>query len=204
MESSGVEPLRQGSDDGRTAADVDVDRLALAAKWGSTDKFALLFSALYPSVYSFFRARVPNDADAEELAAEVFKDAFVGLVRYEPGPPGSFRIWLFTIARRRLVDRFRLAGKSLEELVDPSELESEHRSFVDVAEPTFGSFLSAAVARLPESQQVCLLLRFGADLSIEQVAGVMGKSGNAIKQLQFRAIESLRSDASLTREEGSR
>jgi RNA polymerase sigma-70 factor (ECF subfamily) len=50
-----------------------------------------------------------------------------------------------------------------------------------------------AIRMLAADQQEVLILRFGQMLSLQETADVMGKSTSAIKSLQFRAVNTLRS-----------
>lgn len=87
----------------------------------------------------------------------------------------------------------------MERLVDPAELPDTDPADwpIDPAGLFSGSDLADAVASLPETQRSCILLRFVADMSIDQVADVMERTPNAIKQLQFRALSNLRKDPSI-------
>lgn len=173
----------------------------MAARWGNEAAFAEIFETLYPKVYSFLWRRTARPEDVEEIAAETFVSVFKGLKIFEPAYEGAFSAWVFRIARHRLIDRIRKDSGSREQLVDPVDLHEAEADqadeVIDPAELPSGSDLADAVAALPEAQRSCILLRFVADMSIDQVADVMERTPNAIKQLQFRALSNLRQDPSL-------
>lgn len=154
---------------------------------------------MYPKVYSFLWRQTARPEDVEEIAAETFVSVFKGLKLFEPAYEGAFSAWVFRIARHRLIDRIRKDPGHSERLVDPAELPDPVPDdwSVDPAELFSGSDLADAVAALPETQRSCILLRFVADMSIDQVADVMERTPNAIKQLQFRAISNLRQNPSI-------
>ena len=85
----------------------DVQRAEVeAARAGDPEAWALAFKAHYPQLYRFFRGHVPTAQDAEELAAEVFVQAWRSRrrLRWRNRP---FSAWLFGIARRQLAAYYR-------------------------------------------------------------------------------------------------
>ncbi|MCS7070244.1 MAG: sigma-70 family RNA polymerase sigma factor, partial [Anaerolinea sp.] len=75
-------------------------------------------------------------------------------------------------------------------LPDGGDLEAEVMMGLDAA-ITADQIRQALIALVPDQQEV-LLLRFGQRLDLQTTADIMGKSANAIKQLQFRALTALR------------
>jgi RNA polymerase sigma-70 factor (ECF subfamily) len=49
-----------------------------------------------------------------------------------------------------------------------------------------------AVAKLPEDQRRVIMLRFAEEKSVREIADELGRSEGAVKQLQFRGLETLR------------
>lgn len=52
--------------------------------------------------------------------------------------------------------------------------------------------VQAAVARLPDVQRQVVVLRFGHERSCREIAGQLGKTEAAVKQLTYRAVNRLR------------
>lgn len=193
-----------GPYEGREGLD-DEDDLALAARFGSEEAFEELYRRLYPKVFGFFWHQLGRLDRVEEAAADLFVAVYQGITRFEARFPGSFRAWVFSIARNQLAGRFRREARHREfPTGDISTLVADSAaSASDVAEALrpgsgwraeVGAELEEAVARLSESQRTCLLLRFVADLSLAQTAEVMEMNVNSVKQLQHRAIEAMRRD----------
>lgn len=184
------------------ADDYDVDRLALAARVGDMDAYERLYRALYPRVFAFLRNQVASLDAAEDLAADVFTGALLSIRSFEPRFPGSFKAWLFRIARNRLADYRRRLATSQELHFSQASLDcpaSLEFAIGDCGDRSGGERdsgllidLARAIDALPPDQRECILLRFSADLSIREVAEAMGKTEGAVKQLQHRAIESIR------------
>jgi RNA polymerase sigma factor (sigma-70 family) len=162
----------------------------VAARANAPWAFERLYSQLAPAVAGYLRMRGAVDADG--LTNEVMLGVFRGLPSFE-GDAERFRSWVFTIAHHRLVDdRRRQAVR-----VRTSELENHH-------EPVGGDVEHEAVAGLQHDdvralldpltveQRDVILLRVVADLSVEEVATVLGKRPGAVKMLQRRALASLR------------
>lgn len=170
--------------------DDDLADLVVRARAGSPEAFAALYERLAGQVAGYLRSRgVP---DVEDATSEVFLAVFTGLERFE-GDGDRFRAWVFTIAHRRSVDRWRRAGRSpalepLDEAPPPLVPSAEEGALVALGDDRVRELLGL----LSPDQRDVLLLRVVADLSLEQVAAVLGKREGAVKALQHRALERLR------------
>ena len=146
-------------------------------------RFAELYEQNFERVYAFVVRRVRDRAEAEDVVSEVFYKALKGIDGYEErGVP--FVAWLYTIARNVVCDRARQAGRE-EPLDDRDEPSSSH----DVERR---ALLFRLVDTLPTAQRDVLVARFAEQRSIADVARQLGRSEGAVKQLQLRAIEALR------------
>jgi RNA polymerase sigma-70 factor (ECF subfamily) len=130
---------------------------------------------------------------AEDLLAETWLAAAKELPRFQ-GDAEDFRAWLFTVARRRVADHYRRRHRrpSLVEL-DPEAL-APARDRPDesaIASLSAQSAIEALVHDLPSDQAEVVLLRVVADLSVEQVAEIVGRSPGSVRVLQHRALRRL-------------
>lgn len=169
----------------------DLDSALTAARSGSADGFAELYRALARPVVTFLRTRgVP---DVEDVTSDVFLAAFAGLGRFD-GDAADFRTWLFTIARRRAVDHYRRAGRR--PATQPLEPETDPRSVPSAEQSALAEIgdqrVLALLGMLSPDQRDVLLLRIVADLTVDQVAQVVGKRPGAVKALQRRGLDRLR------------
>jgi RNA polymerase sigma-70 factor (ECF subfamily) len=145
----------------------------------------------HPEIFRYARYRIGDRMIAEDLAS----DAFIHLIdalKKGKGPIRNVRGWLFGTVNNLVNDHFRklyqLDNRSHRELgasiIDPvSQIDADLDAH---------NQLSAALTTLTEEQQMVISLRFGAEMSLDETASVMGKKPNAIKALQFRAIVALR------------
>jgi RNA polymerase sigma-70 factor (ECF subfamily) len=164
----------------------DEDKLVEKARH-DTVAFASLYKRYLTPIYRYLLSRLNNLHDAEDLTAQVFTEALEGLVadRYQNG--GNFAAWLFTIARRRLVDFYRQHPTS--QLADPPSQEPSLLSIVENNENI--QHLSRLLAQLDEEHRELLRLRFSAGLSFSQISLLDGRSEPAVKMAFYRTISFL-------------
>src|SRR5262245_38533776 len=169
----------------------DFDRVLAAAQAGDQSAFGRLYVDLAPLVAGYARANGVGNPD------DVTGDVFVSVVKGIDGFAGGeseFRSWLLTIAHRRIVDERRRKGRRDEQLVDPADL-TEARASRDSASVALARLEAQGVleviADLTDDQRAVLLLRVVADLSIREVAEILGKPEGAVKALQHRAFAAL-------------
>ena len=169
-------------------ANVADERLLIEAAKQDPTRFAELYENNFHRVYAFIARRVRDRAEAEDLTAEVFHQALSNLGRFEwRGIP--FAAWLLRIAANTLADRWQRAAKVQEIPVDELELlEAGADQQVERR-----AMLFQLVERLPDDQRLVIVRRFVEQKSVKEIAQELGRSEGAIKQLQFRALESLRS-----------
>jgi len=168
---------------------------------GDREAFASLVDKYRQPVIALI-ARILNDPhEAEDLAQNVFVQAYKAADRYEV--TARFSTWLFTIARNACLNELRRRSRHPTESMDVEspDAETPARQFEDVAqlkptEQTLQRELQAkvleALAQLPENQRTAILLCQQSDLSYEDIAKVLGCSISATKSLIHRGREVLR------------
>jgi RNA polymerase sigma-70 factor (ECF subfamily) len=164
---------------------MEQERLLIEAAQKDPSCFAELYEANFERVYAFIVRRVQDRHEAEDLTAEVFHHALSNLAKFEwRGVP--FAVWLFRIAANAIADRHRRTKQT----VDPAMAEDlDQSSWRDIERR---ATLFQLVNSLPEDQRVVLLKRFVEQKAVKEIASEFGRSEGAIKQLQFRALESLK------------
>jgi RNA polymerase sigma-70 factor (ECF subfamily) len=164
--------------------DADERQLIEAAR-RDPSRFAELYEANFDRVYDFIARRVPTREEADDLTADVFRQALSSLPSFEwQGMP--FAGWLLGIATHLIARRWQRAAKQ-------TALPVEALESVGVPEQTERrAIFSQLVERLPEDQRYVVRRRFIDHRSIREIAQELGRSVGAIKQLQFRALETLR------------
>jgi RNA polymerase sigma-70 factor (ECF subfamily) len=155
------------------------------------DTFAQLYQEHIYAVFNYCLYQVGDAGVAEDLTADIFERAWRGRRRYNPRQ-ARFSTWLFTIARRRVIDwqrrqgRRRLVGLD-EQLPSPLpgpdtltlEAEDQHR-------------LHQLIRDLPHDAQDLLAMKFGAGMTNRQIGEALDKSETAVGSALHRLVRKLR------------
>jgi RNA polymerase sigma-70 factor (ECF subfamily) len=169
----------------RPAAPPADERLLIEAAQKDPGRFGALYELHFERVYAYVGRRIRDRAATEDLTAEVFHKALASLPRFEwRGVP--FAVWLYRIAANAIATHFEKSAREAALPPDPAPepvvfREVEHRAR-----------LFRLVGALPEDQRRVIRLRFGAEKSIREIARALGRTEGAVKQLQLRALKSLR------------
>jgi RNA polymerase sigma-70 factor (ECF subfamily) len=158
------------------------ERLLIEAAQRDPGRFAELYERNFERVYAYVARRVRRRAEAEDVTAEVFQQALANLSRFEwRGVP--FAAWLLRMAANAMADRWHAAQREsgVPERAPASEEDIERRAM-----------LFQLVDTLPPDQRRVVVGRFVEHKSICEMAREMERSEGAIKQLQWRALQSLR------------
>jgi RNA polymerase sigma-70 factor (ECF subfamily) len=152
------------------------------------EAFARLYRYYLTPLYRYMLRRLSNVHDAEDLTSQVFMQALVGLAAGQYQKGGCFATWLFTIARRRLVDFYRLHPSA--PLNDPPSPEPGILTVIEKGQDL--QRLACLLAQLDEDRQELLRLRFSAGLSFAQIGMLEGRSEAAVKMAVYRTLDFLR------------
>jgi RNA polymerase sigma-70 factor, ECF subfamily len=161
---------------------------------GDADAFAALHHRYLTPLYRYLYRRLGNEKDAEDLTSQVFTEVLEGLAVYRER--GRFASWLFTIARRRLVDLYR--ERVPVELDDPPDGMPGLQVVLEQDE-TY-SHLADLLAQLSEEQQEILRLRFAAGLDFAEIATILGRNTGAVKMNLYRTLVWLRANWEIVHE----
>jgi RNA polymerase sigma-70 factor (ECF subfamily) len=170
------------------------DAVLRAAQLGQAWALRVLYDDLAPKVRGYLRAR--GAAEPEDLTSEVFLAVFTRLDTVTGGAPG-LRTLVFSVAHARLVDDLRRQARrpAPAEYVPDRDPRTEPSSEAEALARLSGDRVRELLRRLPPNQRDVLLLRVVSDLSVEQVAAVLGRSAGSVKQLQRRGLLALRTVA---------
>ena len=159
-----------------------------AARGGAEWALGALYESLNPSVIGYLRTRDPGEA--EDLASETWIGVAEGLAGFQGGEV-DFRRWVFTIARRRLIDHRRRTVRRATTPAPPDTLEG-HAPIGDAeADAMAGLSTEAALAligTLPPDQADVVLLRVLGGFDAAEVGAIMRKRPGTVRVLQHRAL----------------
>lgn len=163
------------------------ERMAVEAAQQDPGRFAELYERNFHAVYAYIARRVHDRSQAEDLTAHVFQQALANIGKFKwRGAP--FVTWLYRIAANAIADQARKKSRETPE----TELTTNTAVDPDLEQVERRAQLFRAVEALPEDQRKVILLRFGEEKSIREIAESLDRSEGAVKQLQFRGLENLR------------
>jgi RNA polymerase sigma-70 factor (ECF subfamily) len=171
--------------------EVAFDELRLAVLAHEPWACRRLYDEYAGRVLGYLRAQ--GAREAEDLTSEVFLRVFDRIPQFSGDEP-HFRSWLFTIAHRILIDDARRRQRRPQ--MTSLDVDVESRTTGDVEGEALANvgaeWADKLLSSLPPDQRAVVALRVTSDLSLEQVADILGKRVGAVKSLQHRALESLR------------
>ena len=159
-----------------------------------SDAFGVLFDRYWDQVFRYCSFRIGNWHEAEDLASQVFVRAFDSIERFASvDNPGGFRAWLFAIARHIVADAYRYRTRHPNAELDaagaiPSTMPSLDEQIVAFEQQRL---LAKLLTHLNDDQRDLMELRL-AGLSAGEIGAVLGKSPEAVRVAQFRAIKAMK------------
>ncbi len=161
------------------------------AQNGDTEAFGKIYDVLVKPIYRYIYYRVDKHI-AEDLTEETFLKAWQNISKYKAGKH-PFSAWIFRIAHNLVCDYYRkneLSSEIDENLAD-TKLDSSPSYKLNLKLNEVK--LRKAINKLPENYQQVILLKYINEEENTVIAKVIGKSEGAVRTLQFRALEKLRS-----------
>jgi RNA polymerase sigma-70 factor (ECF subfamily) len=137
--------------------------------------WAEFVTAWSPRLFAYLRYSLPTREDAEDVLSETMVASVEAIKNFDG--KSQLSTWLYAIARRKVADYWRKAGRNTEELSDLFQ-----------AAPTgFSLEFREAMSSLPENTRQALLLRYREGFSVSEVAQILGRSYKATESLLSRA-----------------
>lgn len=170
------------------------------AQNGDSASFGKLYDRYAERIYRFIFLKTGHKSDAEDLLHEVFLSGWRTIGSYELRGGIPFTSWLYRIAGNRVIDWYRTKkyGISLDAITKtnalPVELAStSHTALLDALDRGFEmKAVMEGVRKLEDIQQTVLLMRFVEDLSPKEVGHAIGKTAQAVRLIQHRALLKLK------------
>ena len=171
----------------------DIDSACLRAlSDGDRAAFAKIVDRWQTRLINFFYRSTGNRADAEDLAQETFIELNRAAARYQA--QGTFSAFIFTLARRQLIDGYRKKNRRPLEYVDPSEYFMQSQAEASNQTREIEEAFHCALITLPENQRNAILLLQQQGLSYGEIAQALDASVSAIKTWIHRARTHLRQE----------
>ena len=164
------------------------------------DGFERLYEEHAQGLFAFLRYRTGNTVVAEELLADTCERVLRARRPFDPRK-GSAKTWLYAIALNCLNDYARKRageGRALERVAAGPSLErAEHEEIDELAEGEYEDvadrdLLNRSLAALSGEEREAISLRFGAELTVPEIAKLTGLPVTTIESRVYRALEKLR------------
>ena len=176
----------------------NIDNLVEMAQKGDKEAFAQIYDELVKPVYRYIYYKV-EDSIAEDLTEDTFFKVWQNLSKYKK-ETHPFASWVFRIAHNLVIDHYRknhITEEIDEAYADTKEI-ADPRQQADIKLTNVR--LRKVIRRLPDNYQQVVILKYINELDNREIADTIGKSEAAVRIIQFRALEKLRSLLSDERE----
>ncbi|MEO0510922.1 MAG: sigma-70 family RNA polymerase sigma factor [Verrucomicrobiota bacterium] len=171
----------------------DIDSLCMRSiAEGDREAFRNLVERWQTRLINFFYRSTGNRADAEDLAQETFIELYRVAARYEAR--GTFNAFVFTLARRRLIDNYRKKSRRPLDYIDPTDFVMEQQADENDSTREIEEAFHKALAALPDNQRNAILMLQQQGLSYDEIAEALGASLSAVKTWIHRARTHLRNE----------
>ena len=182
----------------RTEGDTEDVRLMGLVGAGDAGAFEQLVERHQRLVVGTVSRMLGNNSDAEDIAQQVFVRVWKSAKRYVPR--AKFTTWLLKITRNLVFNELRRRTRhpqvplQTESEEEERPIRDEHAVAPDASllEQELQKAIDAAIANLPETQRLAVILRRYEELSYEEIAETLDQSVSAVKSLLFRARTELR------------
>jgi RNA polymerase sigma-70 factor, ECF subfamily len=188
-----VEPIELGEEH---AEDIDTARLVTRLQAGECDLFATLYNRYFDRIYGYLRVTLHDGHEAEDVTQHVFMRMLENLPNFELRSV-PFRAWLFRIVRNDAITHLQRRNRVSVE--DPAEIDRlRDHAEIDQLDDGVLDWLSdqdliVLVGRLPLNQRQVIMLRYMLDLTAPEIAAILDRSPESVRQSQARALAFLRS-----------
>ena len=159
---------------------------------GDRGAYGKLYKIYVDPIYRYIYFRIGEDEEtAQDLTQETFMKAWENMNRFKT-QKGTFKAWVYTIARNITIDYFRVNNKSIritESFIDEKQdLEKE----IILKDEVNGMF--TAIKKLPTNQKEILILSYVNELSNREISKILNKNSDTLRSLKYRALKNLKKE----------
>jgi RNA polymerase sigma-70 factor (ECF subfamily) len=148
---------------------------------------AQIYGVYARDVYRYLYSKVGNTPDAEDLTAQTFMAVLESLPRYRHR--GQFSAWIFQIARNKAMDHFRRSKHDPLEI--PLDIAHSDGTLEHIIKSQAYEQLASLLQTLADDERELIRLRYVAQLSFVEIAGLMGRKEDAVRKSLTRLLERL-------------
>jgi RNA polymerase sigma-70 factor, ECF subfamily len=149
-----------------------------------------IYLDLAPRVYNYFRYRLGQESEVEDLTARTFEKAWAARRQYRRDLAG-FSTWLFKIAQNLIVDHIR-SRRNLVSIDDAVHVTGADITEIDLERQSDLSRLASLTRELPPRDRELIALKYGAGISNRDIARLTGLTESNVGTTLFRVVQNLR------------
>ena len=172
----------------------DPRALMRLAKEGDSRAFNKLYRLYFTPIFRYIYFRVKTKETAEDLAQEVFLKVYRSLAVFK-ATKASPLAYFFTVARNTVIDYWKKKKDILTDDLESFKAVDKAKNPAEMADIKIaGETLQKAVKKLTEEQQEVIVMKFISDLPNKEIANLLSKTEEAVRQIQCRALKALRQE----------
>ena len=156
--------------------------------------FEQVYNAYFKRVYAYIRARITDEAQADDIACDVWQKVFEKQSSFDENK-GNIEQWLFTIARNQVNSHFRLYYiKNFFSMTDKEEVFSskEKQPLDKLDEEEDLKQLSSALEALNQKERDLISLKFFSSLNNREIAKITSLSESNVGTIINRAVNKIK------------
>jgi RNA polymerase sigma factor (sigma-70 family) len=157
------------------------------------ERFDRLYEEHAAALLSFLTYRTGNRPLAEDILADTFERVLTARRRFDPRK-GSEKTWLYTIALNLLRDHARrqqIERRFAEQAV-PAHVAGPGRAELEAVDDR--EALGRAMRTLSDEEREAVALRYGADLTVPEIAKLLDEKLTTVEGRVYRALRKLRDE----------
>jgi RNA polymerase sigma-70 factor (ECF subfamily) len=164
------------------------------AKAGDREAYGRIYELYYTPVFRYIYIRVRDKEEANDLAQTVFLKIFSTLPNFKEQNKSPLA-YFFTVARNTIIDHWRTKKETKVDDFDAivkktaDDNDNPHTSYERNENQ---ELIQRALQELTDIQREVMTLKFMSELSNKEIAELLGKTEEAVRQLQCRALRSLK------------
>lgn len=170
----------------------DPKTLMQLAKNGDSEAFGSLYKLYFIPVFRYIYLRVKSREETEDLAQNVFLKVFQNISNFQEQGKSPLA-YFFAIARNAVINHWRkkknvsIDLQTISEIADPAGHPHQLTEQNETAKT-----MRRVIQKLSDDQQEAIILKFINELPNSEIAKLLGKTEEAVRQLQCRALKALR------------
>lgn len=157
------------------------------------EAYGELYDLYVKKIYRFVYFKIPVKEEAEDITSTVFLKVWNYLIEYTEKEIDSFSGLIYKVARNTVIDFYRSRSQNHElPLAEIEEVEAEE-NLIQKTETAFDAKqLVGQIKKLKQDYQEAMLMRYVDDLTVGEIAKILGKSRTGVRVMLHRAVKKLK------------